>query len=114
MEFGKEQEYFEADNPLIGFYGTKTVDDYLGKHAEEKAVRDAEKAKRRAEKEEAKKRKIAAQRNLSLVPEDEAEIEDSGSVRPVGNSVRRISQGFAKAFARRGSTLAYVYGSLEK
>jgi hypothetical protein len=104
MEFGKEQEFFESDNRLIGFYGTKTVEDYLGKQAEERAIRDAEKAKRRAEKEEKKRRKSTTQNNLSIVPEDEAEIEDSGSVRPMGNGMRRMSQSIAKVFARRGST----------
>jgi hypothetical protein len=29
MEFLEEKQYFESDQRLTGFYGTKTVDDYL-------------------------------------------------------------------------------------
>jgi hypothetical protein len=102
QEFGRENEYFESNDPLIGFYGTKTTADYLREHADAKAERDAAKARRKADKEETKRRKSIAKGALPPVTEDESGLErDDGAVQPVGT--RRMSKGFLRVFTRRGT-----------
>jgi hypothetical protein len=102
LEFGKESEYFEPEDPLVGFYGSKTSADYMREYAEAKAERDKAKAKRRAEKDMAKKRKSIAKGVLPSVAEDDGGIEgDDEAVQPAG--VRRMSKGFFGVFARRGT-----------
>jgi hypothetical protein len=102
IEFGKESAYFESEDPLIGFYGTKTSEDYLREYAEAKAQRNAAKARRRAEKEEAKRRKSLRKGSLPTVAEAENGLEgDDGAVQPVGK--RRMSKAFMGVFTRRAT-----------
>jgi hypothetical protein len=53
LEFGREKQYFETEQRLIGFYGTKTVEDRLreggGHRSKSKAARKAEKERRKSE-----------------------------------------------------------------
>jgi hypothetical protein len=92
LNFAKEKQYFESDHQLIGFYGTKTVEDYL---KEPGGFRSKSKSERKAEKE---RRKSDLRANLPDVVEDEGEVGED-VVRPTG--VRRIPKGLSKVFMRR-------------
>jgi hypothetical protein len=52
LEFAREKQYYEPDQQLIGFYGTKTMEDRLkeatGHRSKSKADRKADKARRKS------------------------------------------------------------------
>ena len=102
--WAKSKQYFESDGQMVGFYGTKTAEDYI--NAPGGGIRSKSKAQRRREKE----RRQSEQRRLPGVveTEDEANVEgDSGSVRQLTGGVNErrssLARGLQRVFTRRGT-----------
>jgi hypothetical protein len=97
VEFADSKKYYEMDNQLIGFYGTKTTADIL---SEEGGWRSKTKAQRQAEKDRKKSEVESRQAGLAVVGEEGGQFLDGSNE---GRPMRRFSRGFERVFARRGT-----------
>jgi hypothetical protein len=97
MEFLQEKQYFESDHQLIGFYGTKTVEDYLNTPGGWRAVGKEERQARKEEK--AKKKSEALAARMPVVAE-EAELERSATAADVSKQ-GRLNKSFGRVFGKR-------------
>ena len=87
LAFLEEKQYFESDYQLIGFYGTKTAEDYLKQPG---GVRTKSREQRWAEKERRKSEQLA---RLPDVAEDEAERTVNMGDVPRQRRFSRVSRG---------------------
>jgi hypothetical protein len=104
-EFLKEKEYFESDMQLTGFYGTKTMADYLkepgGVRAQSKKERKREREKQRLKGASRLPELTEGDEEGGKVGEEDGVLEDGEEGRPRG--LRRMSKGFTRVFMRRGT-----------
>lgn len=102
-EFLEEKEYFVTDMQLTGFYGTKTMADYL---KEPGGCRTQSKKERRREREKQRLKGAARLPELAEGDEERATVGEENGVleggeegRPRG--LRKMSKGFSRVFTRR-------------
>lgn len=104
-EFLKEKEYFVTDMQLTGFYGKKTMEDYL---KEPGGCRTRCKKERKREREKQRLRGAArlpelteGDEEMGRVGEEDGVLEGEDEGRPTG--LRKMSKGFSRVFMRRGT-----------
>jgi hypothetical protein len=109
-EFLMEKEYFETDKQITGFYGKKTMDDYIrqGGHG----VFNKSSAERKREKERSKRQAVGATlEDVTEGEEERARTEEDvdGTIETVNGDVREAPRGLKKVskirrvFTRRGT-----------
>lgn len=117
IEFGKSKGYVESDNQLIGFYGKKTMDEYIEQGGGWRTETKQQRAARKQEKARRKSEAVLAERRATLPAlAEENDLSASGQMLPTSQvqqdgeaaerqqrGLRRMSQGFTKIFSRRGT-----------
>lgn len=116
IEFGKSKGYVESDNQLIGFYGKKTMGEYIEEGGGWRTETKQQRAARKQEKARRKSEAILAERRATLPAlAEEADASASGQILPTSHvqasaaaegqkrGLRRMSQGFTRVFTRRGT-----------
>jgi len=109
LEFAQSRQYFETDHQLIGFYGRKTMEDYLkeeggGFRSKSKQQRKEESDKKIVEKE--RRRSEVERRRASLVVmdgDDGGELVDGERMAEGTKGMRRLSRGLGRVFTKKGS-----------
>jgi len=104
-EFLKEKEYFETDMQLTGFYGRKTMADYLkepgGFRVQSKKERVRDREKQRLKGAARLPELTEGDEEGGRVGEVDGVLEGEAEGRPSG--LRKMSKSFARVFTRRGT-----------
>lgn len=102
-EFLTEKEYFEHDKQLRGFYGSKTMEDYIkesgGWRTKSKEQRRKERDKQRLKGANRLPEVVEGEEESERVGEEDDVLEGGEEGRPKG--LRKMSMGFSRVFTRR-------------